>query len=119
MTNNEAAKKNYRYRGDKVFGEIPTSKIRIYDNTNNTISEESDHQMVYGTFKICYGEKGEDIKCRNVNERIKHFEKAQENAEDTEGGRKRRTHKRRLTKRKKSKKGRKTKKRSRKTRRKA
>ena len=47
---NEGAKNNYRYRGDKVFGENPKTYIRIFDTTNTDISEESDHQMVYAIF---------------------------------------------------------------------
>ncbi len=50
MNDNEGAKLNYKYRGDKVFGENPFTEIKIFDNTNTKISEESDHQMVYAVY---------------------------------------------------------------------
>ena len=84
MTNAEGRKKNYRYRGDKVFGEIPITKIDIYDTTGTYISEESDHQMVCAEFKICYDDEGRNIKCRSVKELGKKFEPKLDESEQYE-----------------------------------
>jgi hypothetical protein len=45
-------KEFYRYRGDKVFGEYPLTDIKMFDNTETKISEESDHQMVFAKFSL-------------------------------------------------------------------
>jgi hypothetical protein len=104
--------KNYRYKGDKVFGRNPISKINIYEGkTHEKTSVESDHQMVYATFEI-------KLEASQVTERQEApLEALQEESTTEGGGRKRRTRKRRGTK--KAKKGgkRKTKKGGRKTRR--
>jgi hypothetical protein len=48
--------KNYRFTSDKVFGFKPSGNIEIYPNDDPTrfdkSSEESDHEMVVGTFTI-------------------------------------------------------------------
>ena len=49
----DGEKENYRYRCDKVFGKKPTEEevIKIYDDQpKNTVSNASDHQMVYALF---------------------------------------------------------------------
>ena len=47
---------NYRYKGDKIFGEHPlgnpTLNIYKYNERSNTVSNQSDHELVYGTFGI-------------------------------------------------------------------
>jgi hypothetical protein len=40
---------NYQYAGDKVFGLNPQSEMAIYRPDGKTISEESDHELVYAT----------------------------------------------------------------------
>jgi hypothetical protein len=46
--------KNYRYKGDKVFGLYPRDDITMYRpenfQHNDNISKESDHELVYATF---------------------------------------------------------------------
>jgi hypothetical protein len=48
--------KNYRYRGDKVFGEIPSGDISIYppvdEQRGNMSSEHSDHELVFAEFEL-------------------------------------------------------------------
>ena len=116
LNDEEGWSKNYKYRGDKVFGINPTSQITIYEGKNNEKNSiESDHQMVYATFNV--------KKLEEANEPFvptpEDTEKLEEVDFPTEGGRKRRTRKRRGTKKaKKGGKAKKTKKRSRKTRRK-
>ena len=106
LNDEEGWTKNYKYRGDKVFGVKPTSQITIYEGKNNEKNSiESDHQMVYATFNV---KKLEESQSTEEND-----------TESTSGGRRRRTRKRRGTKKaKKGGKDKKTKKRSRKTRRK-
>ena len=53
MTGEEGYTNNYRYRGDKVFGENPISDIEIFTGTED-ISTKSDHQLVYATFGYNY-----------------------------------------------------------------
>ena len=106
MNTQDGMTTNYRYRGDKVFGTNPITTIKMYQGKfGKGKSVESDHQLVYATFKF----------RKDTNQPVD---------EDLYlgGGRKRRTHKHRITKRrpkhmKKKKGGRKTKKRARKTRR--
>ena len=47
---------NYRYKGDKIFGKHPlgnpTLNIYKYNERSNTVSNQSDHELVYGTFGI-------------------------------------------------------------------
>jgi hypothetical protein len=54
MDEEEGFIKNYRYKGDKVFGETPISEIQIFreDEDKNKNSTESDHELVYATFSI-------------------------------------------------------------------
>jgi hypothetical protein len=130
MPNEEGHTKNYRYRGDKVFGitdENDKPEIKIYRGKGKDgLSVESDHELVYAIFKY----KHINTNLKTVKEKIKDYDlKAKQHMKDKAvladyddeegGGRKRSTRKRSGTK--KSKKGRnhkKTKKRSRKTRRK-
>lgn len=53
MNEEEGFVKNYRYRGDKVFGATPVGDIQIFDYENRLKlgqSMESDHEMVFATF---------------------------------------------------------------------
>jgi hypothetical protein len=51
---------NYRYRGDKVFGLIPTNDdtlntLKLFspnDTKRTELSTESDHELVFGTFNL-------------------------------------------------------------------
>jgi hypothetical protein len=52
MDEEEGFIKNYRYKGDKVFGEIPASEIQIFREDTNKNSTESDHELVYAKFII-------------------------------------------------------------------
>lgn len=55
MNDEEGYTKNYRYRGDKVFGENPISDIEIFTGTDTEyISTKSDHQLVYAKFGYNY-----------------------------------------------------------------
>ena len=55
MTGEEGYTNNYRYRGDKVFGENPISDIKIFTGTDTEdISTKSDHQLVYAKFGYNY-----------------------------------------------------------------
>ena len=127
MPGEEGWTQNYRYKGDKVFGINPISKIKIFEGvTRNKMSVESDHQMVYATFnikKLVVSEKEapieEALNEEALNEEAPPIEGAlNEEAPIEGGGRKRRTRKRRGTKKVKKGGKRKTKKSGRKTRRK-
>jgi hypothetical protein len=60
LNDEEGWTKNYRYRGDKVFGVDPTSEIKIFEGkAEEKTSVESDHQMVYAMFK--YKVVNEDV----------------------------------------------------------
>lgn len=108
MPGEEGFTKNYRYRGDKVFGIDPIdgkSEIKIYQGQNGDgVSVESDHEMVYAFFNI--------RSVVNVARMVGKIERGR-------GGRKRRTLKHRLTRKKHKSGKRRTKKRGRRTRRKA
>ena len=55
MNDEEGYTRNYRYRGDKVFGENPISDIEIFTGTDTEyISTKSDHQLVYAKFGYNY-----------------------------------------------------------------
>jgi hypothetical protein len=43
---------NYRYTGDYCFGYTPTDILQIYNPENRTVSNESDHELVYAGFEI-------------------------------------------------------------------
>ena len=47
----EGLPKNYRYTGDKVFGEKPIDDIKIYRPDDFKGKNMSDHEMVIGTFE--------------------------------------------------------------------
>jgi hypothetical protein len=52
LMNGEGNLANYRYMGDKVFGEIPASDIRLFIQEPERIaSKESDHEPVAAEFK--------------------------------------------------------------------
>jgi hypothetical protein len=45
--------KNYRYKGDKVFGTYPLEPMEIYNRKDKNVkSTESDHEFVYGIFEL-------------------------------------------------------------------
>jgi len=50
----EGLPKNYRYTGDKVFGEKPKDLIKIYRPIHFKGKNMSDHEMVIGTFESIY-----------------------------------------------------------------
>ena len=52
MNAEEGFIKNYRYRGDKVFGATPVGAIQIFNAENRKgKSVESDHELVFATFR--------------------------------------------------------------------
>ena len=54
LMGNEGLPKNYRYTGDKVFGEKPIDNIKIYRPKTFINTNMSDHEMVIGTFESIY-----------------------------------------------------------------
>jgi hypothetical protein len=51
--------KNYKYKGDKVFGEFPISVINMYHGQNGTgASIESDHELVYAYYSLARSHAG-------------------------------------------------------------
>jgi hypothetical protein len=44
--------KNYRFTGDYVLGKTPESDIQTYRPNGEVVSSESDHELVYATFRI-------------------------------------------------------------------
>jgi len=70
MTGDEGSIKNYRYKGDKIFGEINNDndgimKIYDFDNRKERNSTESDHELVYSRFTIPIKVEGE-IQQQNI-----------------------------------------------------
>lgn len=79
MTGEEAYTRNYRYRGDKVFGQNPASDIATYPGVNDYgPSQESDHQLVYAYYNIRVssgGRRRKSRKYRGTKKQKKHNQK--------------------------------------------
>lgn len=73
MPGEEGFINNYRFKGDKVFGEQPVSEMQIYRDTLNKRSTESDHELVYAKFTISQsgGRKTRKISKSNKNKNKK------------------------------------------------
>lgn len=54
LDDSNATISNYRYKGDKVFGETPQGDITIYDidNRKSKTTTESDHELIYGIYEL-------------------------------------------------------------------
>jgi hypothetical protein len=48
----EVKVKNYRYKGDKVFGQTPIGQLEMFDSKPEEVSSRSDHELVFGTFAM-------------------------------------------------------------------
>jgi hypothetical protein len=48
----EVKVKNYRYKGDKVFGQTPVGQLEMFNSKPEEVSSRSDHELVFGTFTM-------------------------------------------------------------------
>uniref|UniRef100_A0A6C0I496 Endonuclease/exonuclease/phosphatase domain-containing protein n=1 Tax=viral metagenome TaxID=1070528 RepID=A0A6C0I496_9ZZZZ len=72
MNGEEANTKNYRFKGDKLYGETPVTSIKMFAGKNGKgDSIESDHQLVYATYSTKVGKSTRANRSVNSNNRTR------------------------------------------------